>query len=137
MKPVEGEFVLLKGGPTDEDWYCAQILEVLTDRIKLSWYTTPAAPLHNYKGATRKARYTGLRTVRFSKTWTTRHNGLPTIIGPVGKDRNKILWTGRIPLGELDQHLLVRNVTLQSNGKLAPETLTLAAGLPWPHHKGA
>jgi hypothetical protein len=47
------------------------------------------------------------------------------------------LWKWRIPIVELDQILLVRDVILTADGKLSPGSLSIAAGLPFPHHVGA
>jgi hypothetical protein len=136
-KPVENELVLLKGGKNDKDWYCAKILEVLTDRIKVSWYTTDTEPLSNYRAQSRKARTTNLAHAKFKTTWVMAPSGLPTIIDPRASKTRSQLYTGKIPIGELDQHLLVRNVALKPSGRLSPQTLGLAARLPKPHHKGA
>jgi transposase InsO family protein len=136
-KLVEGELVLLKGGISDRDWYCAEILEVLTDRFKVSWYTTPQAPLTNHRGATVRARKANLEKAIFSKTWIKRPSGLPTIIAPTNARGRSSLYTGRIPNNEIDQHLLIRNVALTNDGHLNRRTLSLAAALTRPHHQHA
>ena len=48
--PVESEYVILKDEIGAPDWYCAQILQVLTDRVKVAWLTTKVAPLSDYEG---------------------------------------------------------------------------------------
>jgi hypothetical protein len=47
------------------------------------------------------------------------------------------LWKWRIPIAELDQILLVRDVILTAEGKSSPSSFNLAAGLQSPHHQGA
>ena len=56
VKPVEGEYVLMKGSEDATDWYCAQIMEVLVDRIVVAYHTTTAPPLANYATATHNDR---------------------------------------------------------------------------------
>ena len=119
------------------DWYCAEILQVLTDRIKISWYTTQEAPLQNHQGATLRARQQNLALAKFKRTWIMRPSGLPTTIEPVTTRQRNLLYTGRIPNGELDDHLLVRDVILTRTGRLSPETLIIAAALTRPHHQFA
>ena len=45
----EGEFILKKDDPDAPDWNCAKISQVLTDRIKISYYTTITEPLESYR----------------------------------------------------------------------------------------
>ena len=47
--PVESEYVILKDEVGAPDWYCAQILQVLPDRVKVAWLTTKVAPLADYE----------------------------------------------------------------------------------------
>ena len=61
-----------------------------------------------------------------------------TIIPPAHlKGQQDYLWKWRIPIVELDQILLVRDVILTADGKLSPGSLSIAAGLQIPHHVGA
>ncbi len=54
------------------------------------------------------------------------------------KGQQDYLWKWRIPIiAELDQILLVRDVILTAEGKLSPGSLSVAAGLQFPHHLGA
>ena len=137
-KPEEGEYVLIKGYTNEDGWYCAQIEEVLVDRIKVSYHTTDTPPLPNYAtpGTTKRARRANITEATFSRTWTKRSDGLPTIIPPKINRIHKDLWTGRIPANEIDEHLLIRNVGY-SKGKLSQASVRLAAKLDWPHHLGA
>ena len=43
----EGEFIITKDDKDATDWYCAEICQVLPDRIKVNYYTTVAAPLED------------------------------------------------------------------------------------------
>jgi hypothetical protein len=49
----------------------------------------------------------------------------------------KHLWWGRIPLEDVETHILVRNVGFSALGSLDRETIKLAAQLDIPHHEGA
>ncbi len=51
------------------------------------------------------------------------------------KGKEKYLW--RLPVGETDQLLLVRNVRLDQDGCLSKATKDLAATLKFAHHVGA
>ena len=135
-KPAEGEYVLLKDHPSSKDWYCAQIEEVLVDRIRVSYHTTITPPLHNYDTATKLAREDHIAGARFLRTWVRRTDGTPTTTAPRLSRLYKDLYLGGIPIAELDDHLLVRNVAL-SSGKLSPDTVKIAAALSLPHHLGA
>ncbi len=44
---------------------------------------------------------------------------------------------GELPIDEMDQLLLVRNVGLDANGCLCKASRILAAALRFPHHVGA
>ena len=136
-RPIEGEYVLLKDSATSPDWYCAQIEQVLVDRIKVSYHTTAAPPLPNYGAATTRARENSLYGARFLRTWIKQSDGTPTTTSPRTSRIHKDLYFGRIPNPELDDHLLIRNVSISSRGKLSPDTIRLAAALAQPHHLGA
>jgi hypothetical protein len=92
--------------------------------------------LEDYSKASVKDRLKSLRNVIFSKTWTL-PNGEATIIAPALQGRRAPLWTGQIPLGFLDDQLLIRSVGLSSQGKLDETSVMLAAKLNIPHHVGA
>ena len=120
--------MLLKDGSSATTWYCAQVIEKLPDRIKVSYFTTQAASLEGYLKATVKDRLKNLKNVVFSKTWTL-PNGEATIVAPDLQGRRAPLWTAQIPLGFLDEQLLVRNVGLSSLGKLDGTSVSMAAKL--------
>ena len=117
-------------------WYCAQILEKLPDRIKVSYFTTENSSLKNFSKSTFEERYENLKNVGFHKTWAL-SNGSATTIAPEISRKKSVLWTGQIPFVFLDDQLLVRNVGLSSQGKLDATTMNLAAKLKIPHHVGA
>ena len=64
--------------------------------------------------------------------------GKARIIPPAHlKGQQDYLWKLRIPIAELDQILLVREVILTTEGKLPSGSLSIAVGLQIPHHLGA
>ncbi len=63
---------------------------------------------------------------------------LPTTTPPItNHGRMKHLWWGRIPLEDIDKHVLIRGVGLSATGKLDKYTIKIAANLEIPHHEGA
>ena len=67
-----------------------------------------------------------------------RGRGLPTTTPPTSNHgKMKHLWWGRIPLEDVEKHILVRNIGISALGKLDEETTKLAAQLSIPHHEGA
>ena len=138
IPPREGELVLLKDDLSSQDWYCARIINVLPDKIKLHLFTTDLKPLPKYRTTSTSKRAEHLRKATFSPTWCKQMGaGEPTIIPPKGKAYDRDIWSIRLPMDEWDQLVLVRNVGLNSRGHLDPSTLALAAKLPIPHHYGA
>ena len=73
---------------------------------------------------------------RYARTWVSRTTRLTTHTAPRSSRIYKDLWTGRVPLAEIDGHLLIRNVAYDK-GKLSKRTARLAAALTCPHHQGA
>jgi hypothetical protein len=47
------------------------------------------------------------------------------------------LWWGRIPMEDVDKHILVRGLGLDALGKLDSKMVKIAAQLEIPHHEGA
>ena len=80
-----------------------------------------------------------LKEAHFLRTWCLdRGKGLPTTIPPAtNHGRMKYLWWGRIPLEDIDRHVLIRGVGLSALGKLDRTSRELAAKLDIPHHVGA
>ena len=132
----EGEFVILKDDPEAKDWYCAEIRAVLPDRIEVNYYTTQAPSLANYETASRNDRESRIEIATFLRTWCLK--GDPTTEPPKSaRARDKQLWWGRIPLEDIDKHILIRDVGLSASGKLDRITINLATKLKIPHHQGA
>jgi hypothetical protein len=74
-----------------------------------------------------------------AKDWVQRqrHRNVATTIPPAHlKGKEKYLWKWRLPVGETDQLLLVRNVCLDQDGCLCKATRELAAVLKFAHHVG-
>ena len=119
------------------DWYCAQVLEKLPDRIKVSYYTTSTPGLPKYNQASHKRRLPRLQELIFLRTWTLPTGETTTIDPALSRKRNK-LWTGQVPHKFLDDVLLLlRNVGLAAFGNLTPATASLAAKLDIAHQVGA
>ena len=62
------EYIIIKDETNAPDWYCAQVLQVLTDRVKVAWLTTKVEPLENYSKASNKARKSCLKGAVFART---------------------------------------------------------------------
>ncbi len=128
--------VILKDERSAVTWYCAQVIEKLPDRIKVSYFTTQVTSLEDHSKASVKDRLKRLKNVIFTKTWTL-PNGEATTFAPALQGRRAPLWTGQIPVGFLDDQLLIRSVGLSLQGKLDDTSAMLAAKLNIPHHVGA
>jgi hypothetical protein len=137
LSPIEeGEYVLLKDTKDSNTWYCAQVLEKLPDRIKVSYYTTSTPALINYDKSSFKKRLQRIQGLIFLKTWTLPTGEATTSDPALSRKRNK-LWTGQVPCKFLDEVLLLRNVGLTALGNLTPASASLAAGLKTAHQVGA
>ena len=68
MGPVESEYIIMKDEVNAPDWYCAQVLQVLPDRVKVAWLTTKVGLLDNYAKASKKARKSCLKHAVFART---------------------------------------------------------------------
>ena len=134
-----GEFLIVKWGDGAKGWHCAQVAKVLPDRIKVNWYITNAPALADYKTATRVQRKQALEEATFLRTWCLQQGrGAATTIPPKGEaHRTKHLWTGEIPLKDLGQYVQVRNVGLDSQGKMNSSTVNLVIKMDIPHLVGA
>ena len=137
--PEEGEFIITNCESKSKTWYVAQVTEVLADRIKVNYYTTQAPALENYKTAEPQERLNRLADTSFLRTWCL-DRGLGKATNKAPKNslrRAKDLWRGQLPLKELDDIILVRNVGLSGTGVLDAKTSILASKLRIPHHEGA
>ena len=135
----EGEFVIIKDDPDAKDWYCAEIRKILADRIEVNYYTTITPAITDYKDAILKDREKNIKSATFLRTWCLdKGTGLPTTTPP-STSHGKLhhLWWGRIPMENVDKHILVRAIGLNALGKFDKITIKLAAQLDNPHHEGA
>jgi hypothetical protein len=140
MKPLqEGEYVIMKDDPNAGDWYCAEIRKILADRIEVNYYTTATPSLVNYQESTISERSRNIKEATFLRTWCLdRGKGLPTTTPPTtAHGKLNHLWWGRIPMEDVDKHILIRSIGLSALGKLDKTTIRLASQLETPHHEGA
>jgi hypothetical protein len=138
MKPRIGEMVILRDYPDAKDWYVAEICQVLSDRFTVNGFITTGTPLAGYARATRGKRVRALKGIAFLRTWCKdKGKGIATTIPPAHlKGKENYLWKWRLPIGETDQLLLVRNVCLDQDDCLCKATKDLAAALKLAHHGG-
>ena len=139
MKLRVGEMVIMLDYPESRDWYVAEISQVLHDRFTVNGFTTLEATLDGYRQASMKLRLKALKGVAFLRTWCKdKGKGVATTVPPKHlKGLEKYLWKWRLPIDELDQLLLVRNVGMDADGCLCRDSRILAAALRFPHHVGA
>jgi hypothetical protein len=132
----EGEFVIIKDDPKAETWYCAEVRKILTDRLEVNYYTTATPALLEYRESSITQKEERLKEANFLRTWLLdRGKGLPTTTSPAtNHGRMKHLWWGKMPLEDIDKHILIRGVALSAMGKLDTETIKLAAKLEISHH---
>jgi len=135
----EGEFVITRDDPSAPDWYVAEINRILPDRIEVNYYTTATPPLDQHLSRSQALRMKRLGESSFLRTWCLEANGfLPTTEPPLQAARlNKDVYKGSIPLREIHQHILLRDVKLTALGLLDPRSMRLACTLNIPHHVGA
>jgi hypothetical protein len=113
-KPRIGEMVISKDYPDAKYWYVAEISQVLSDRFTMNGFITMGIPLAGYARATRGERVRALKGITFLRTWCKdKGKGIATTIPPAHlKGKKKCLWKWRLPVGETDQLLLIKNVCL-------------------------
>ncbi len=130
--------VILKDYPDAKDWYVAEISQVLIDRFTANGFITLGIPLAGYTRATRGERVRALKGITFLRTWCKdKGKSIATTIPPAHlKGKEKYLWKWRLPVGETDLLLLVRNVRLDQDRCLCKATRELAAALKFAHHVG-
>jgi hypothetical protein len=69
LSPIEeGEYIIIKDTKDAKSWHCAQVLEKLPDRIKVSYYTTTTPALANHAKALYKERLSRIQEAIFLKT---------------------------------------------------------------------
>ena len=112
---------------------------MLHDRFTVNGFITSEATLVGYRQASKKQRLEALKSVTFHRTWCKdKGKGVATTIPPKHlKGLEKYSWKWRLPIKELDQLLLVRNVDLDACGCLCKASRIIAASLRFPHHIGA
>ncbi len=112
---------------------------MLHDRFTVNGFITREATLVGYRQASKKLRLEALKGVAFLRTrCKDKCKGVATTIPPKHlKGLEKYLWKWRLPIDEVDQLLLVRNVGLDVNGCLCKDSRMLAAALKFPHRVGA
>jgi hypothetical protein len=95
----EGEFVIIKDDPNAETWYCAEVR---------NYYTTATPALLEYQESSIIQKEKRLKQATFLRIWCLdRGKGLPTTTPPAtNHGRMKHLWWGRIPLEDVDKHIL-------------------------------
>jgi hypothetical protein len=96
LSPIEeGEHVLIKNSKESKTSYCAQMLERLPDRIKVSYYTTITPSLAKYAKAIYEEKSSRVREAIFLKTWST-STGESTTVEPVSSRKKNKLWVGHL-----------------------------------------
>jgi hypothetical protein len=135
----EGEIIILKDEPEAKDWYCAEVRAVLADRIEVNYFTTQTPALEDYDECSIQKRKERLGEALLLRTWCLRGGkGEATTNPPSTKyARTNHLWWGRIPMEDVTNHILVRDVGLDATGKLDKNTIKFASNLRIPHHQGA
>ena len=95
-------------------------------------------PLANYVNTSRAERENNISQAVFLKTWSLPGSGgYATTSPPEGIRKTRDIWSGKIKISDLHDHLLIRNVELDDHGKLSIPTISLASKLQYPHHQGA
>ncbi len=75
-----------------------------------------------------KDRETRISQATFLKAWClSRGKGPATTIPPEGIKKTRDIWTGKIKICDLQEHLLIRDVDLNVMGNLNTTTAALAA----------
>jgi hypothetical protein len=131
----EGEIVILKDGSEAKDWYCAQIIKVLPTHVLVHYYITTTSPLLGYDNATPTERKNNISQALFLKTSCLNGGRGPVTTTPPEEIRAvKDIWSGKIKIDDLQEHLLIRNVEFSESGNLSQITAKIASKLKYPHH---
>ncbi len=94
--------------------------------------------LDSYSTASLSDRDKHISQAIFLKTWSILGGGGYAITEPPkGIRETRDIWSGKIKLCDLLDHLLVRNVELDDRGRLSIATVLLASKLKYPRHQGA
>lgn len=135
--PKEGELIITKD-ENGSGWYLSEVLRVLPDFLEVRYFTTPTPPLDQYEQSSIASRVDRLRNMCFRRTWHVRfgkHVGRATCHPPYPNNEDLQVWKGTINRDHLDDMVLVRNVRVDSEGRLSEDSLRVAAELPVPHEK--
>ncbi len=85
-----------------------------------------------------KDREARISQATFLKTWClNKGKGPAATIPPEGIKKIRDIWTGKIKICDLQEHLLIRDVDLNAMGNLSIAIAALAATLKIPHRQGA
>jgi hypothetical protein len=106
----------MKDDPKGDTWYCAEVRKILADRIEVNYYTTATPALEEFQESSVIQKEERLKEANFLRTGCLdRGKGLPTTIPPAtNHGRMKHLWWVRIPLEDIDRHILIRGVGLSA-----------------------
>ena len=121
---------------TDTEWCLAEVSKIYTDEIELIYYTTPASQAQDYANAAKELRQDNLKNTRFRKTWylnSGKNIGKATIKAPFPKNPELRLWTGKIPVSELNDLILATNISLNPQGYMDNASIDIASQLSLGH----
>jgi hypothetical protein len=122
-------------GANANDWYCAQMIKVLPTHVLIHYYTATIPPVNEYATTGYKERENQVSQAVFLKTWCLLGGrGYATTEPPKGISKTRDIWSGKMKVSDLQDHLLVRNVELDGSGQLSQSTVLLASKLKYPHH---
>ena len=132
----EENLIICRTETTDTEWCLAEISKIYTNEIELTYYTTPAPQTQDYTNAAKELRQNNLKNTRFRKTWylsSGKNIGKATIKAPFPKNPELRLWTGKIPVSELNDLILATNISLNPQGYMDDASIDIASQLPLGH----
>jgi hypothetical protein len=136
--PKEGELVVIKDSST-KGWFLSEVLRVLPNLVEVRCFTTPTLALENYEHCSVQKRSERLSEICFSRTWHIRfgkHVRRATYKPPYYPNNEGLqVWKGVLKTSDLDDVLLLRNVRIDTEGKLDEASFRLATQLPISHEK--
>jgi hypothetical protein len=132
----EEKLIICRTETIDTEWCLAEVSKIYADEIELTYYTTPALQARDYANATKEQRQDNLKNTRFRKTWylsSGKNIGKATIKAPFPKNPELRLWTGKIPVSELNDLILATNISLNPQGYMDNASIGIASQLPIGH----
>jgi hypothetical protein len=146
--PTRNQVAGWRDGDNDGSSWCqglvyiiAEICQVLSDRFTVNGYITTGIPLQGYRQATTKERTKDRKGMGLGAKIKAGRGVATTIPPPHLKGKEKYFWKWRLPIGEMNQLLLIRNlllvIGLDLDGCLCKASKDLTAALKLPHHVGA